>query len=300
MGAEARRSPKGLIDNLTVDGKIYSVPANIHRRTCCGATRPCSPAPASPRTRPPWRAFFADLDKLKAKNATPLAIGAGLDPADAVRVRADQRPGRGQVQPASWNGKTDWAGADVTKAIGDFKKLLTYTNTRPRHVRLDRRAEKMVQDGKAGYQLMGDWEAADLDAKGFKDYGYSCPGNAPAPSSGSADSFDPAPRVDRTRTGTKCWLKTVGSAAGQKAFNTKKGSIPARTDATASDYRPTSRRPSPTGRAWTRLPSCAHGSACSQGFQGAASSAMGEFSDGDAAALQTAFVSAAKQFAAKK
>ena len=28
-----------------------------------------------------------------------------------------------------WNGKTDWAGADVTAALNKYKKLLTYTNT---------------------------------------------------------------------------------------------------------------------------------------------------------------------------
>ena len=68
-----------------------------------------------------------------------------------------------------WNGTTDWAGADVTKAISDFKKLLTYTNNdRDTFDWTD--AEKLVMDGKAGYQLMGDWEAADLDAKKFTDY----------------------------------------------------------------------------------------------------------------------------------
>ena len=70
-----------------------------------------------------------------------------------------------------------WDGADVTKAITDYKKLLTYTNTdRDTFDWTD--AEKLIMDGKAGYQLMGDWEAADLDAKGFTDYGYSVfPGN---------------------------------------------------------------------------------------------------------------------------
>ena len=65
-----------------------------------------------------------------------------------------------------WNGTTDWAGADVTKAITDFKKLLTYTN-KDRDTFDWTDAEKLVMDGKAGYQLMGDWEAADLDAKSF-------------------------------------------------------------------------------------------------------------------------------------
>ena len=31
--------------------------------------------------------------------------------------------------PACGTARTDWTGADVTKAINDYKKLLTYTNT---------------------------------------------------------------------------------------------------------------------------------------------------------------------------
>ncbi len=90
-------------------------------------------------------------------------------------------------------------------------------------------------DGKAGYQLMGDWEAADLDAKKFTDYSYSVfPGNGNT-FQWLADSFV-LPKGAPNPEGTKCWLKTVGSAAGQQAFNTKKGSIPARTDAAASAF----------------------------------------------------------------
>src|SRR6185503_19368602 len=77
-----------------------------------------------------------------------------------------------------WKCQTDWAGANVTKAIGDFKKLLTYTNKDTRDTFDWTDAEKLIMDNKAGYQLMGDWEAADLDAKKFADYSYVVfPGN---------------------------------------------------------------------------------------------------------------------------
>ena len=156
-------------------------------------------------------------------------------------------------------------------------------------------------DGKAGYQLMGDWEAADLDAKGFKDYGYFVfPGNGTGVYQWLADSFV-LPKGAKNPDGTKCWLKTVGSADGQKAFNTKKGSIPARTDADPADY-PTYQqaamadwkadkrsRPAPTARParragrvrWTRH--------------------MGKFSsDGNVAALQSALAAAAAAVRPKK
>ncbi len=109
------------------------------------------------------------------------------------------------------------------------------------------------------------------------------------------------PKGAKNPEGTKCWLKTVGSAEGQKAFNTKKGSIPARTDATPADYPQYQQAAIADWKSAKQVPSCAHGSACSQGWQGAANSALGAFStNSDVAALQKALVAAATQFAKKK
>jgi len=147
--------------------------------------------------------------------------------------------------------------------------------------------------------LMGDWEAADLDAKGFKDYGYFVfPGNGDT-FQWLADSFV-LPKGAKNPDGTKCWLKAVGSAEGQKAFNTKKGSIPARTDATPGDYPQYQQAAMADWKTHKQAPSCAHGSACAQGLQGAINSAMGKFStDLNVATLQNALAQAASQFITK-
>jgi glucose/mannose transport system substrate-binding protein len=185
--------------------------------------------------------------------------------------------------------------ADVTKAIQDYKKLLAYTNTDRDNLDWTD-AENLLMEGKAAYQLMGDWEAADLDAKGFTDYGW-----APFPGNDGvyqwlADSFV-LPTNGKNVEGTKCWLETVGSAAGQEAFNTKKGSIPARTDADPSVYPPYQQSAMEDWKTDTTVPSCPHGSACSQGLQGAVNSAQGKFSsDQDVKGLQEALSAAAQQF----
>ena len=289
--------PKGLIDNITVAGKIYSVPANIHRANMLWGNKTVLASAGITADATSLDAFFADLEKLKAKGVTPLAVGKDwtqLMLFEAVLI-SDLGPDR---FTGLWTGATDWSSAEVTKAIGDFKRLLSYTNTdRDQFDWTD--AEKMIMDGKAGYQLMGDWEAADLDAKGFKDYSYSVfPGNTGV-FQWLADSFV-LPKGAKNPDGTKCWLKTVGSAAGQKAFNTKKGSIPARTDATPTDYPAYQQAAIADWKTLKQVPSCAHGAGCSQGWQEAANSAIGKFSaDGDAKALQAALVAAAKQFATK-
>ena len=287
--------PQGLIDNLTVDGKIYSVPANIHRANVIWSNKSVTAAAGITQDATTLDGFFADLEKLKAKGVTPLALGKDwtqLMLFEAVLISdlgADKFTGL-------WNGSTPWDGADVTKAIADYQKLLGYTNKDTRDTFDWTDAEKLLMDGKAGYQLMGDWEAADLDAKGFTGYGYSAfPGNG-ATFQWLADSFV-LPKGAANVEGTKCWLKTVGSAAGQKAFNTKKGSIPARTDAVPGDYPAYQQAAIADWKSQKQVPSCAHGAGCSQGYMGALNAAMGKFSsDGDAAALQTALVAAAGQF----
>ncbi|MDT5035124.1 MAG: glucose/mannose transport system substrate-binding protein [Micromonosporaceae bacterium] len=290
--------PKGLIDSLTINGKIYSVPANIHRANVIWTNKTVlanAGITTVPTTLPD---FFTALDTLKAKGVqTPLALGK--DWTEEMLFEAVLISDLGAEKfTGLWNGKTSWTGADVTQGINDYKKLLTYTN-KDRDTFDWTDAEKLVMESKAGFQLMGDWEAADLDAKGFKDYGYSAfPGNGTA-YQWLADSFV-LPKGAKNPDGTKCWLKTVGGAAGQKAFNTKKGSIPARTDANPTDYPTYQQAAMADWKTDTPVPSCPHGSACSQGWQGAVNSAQGKFSsDGDVAGLQKALDAAAKQFAKK-
>lgn len=290
--------PPGLIANLTVDGKIYSVPANIHRANVVWTNKKVlsdAGVTADPKSLPE---FFAALDKLKAKGiAAPLAVGKDwtqlmlLESVLITDLGAEKFTGL-------WNGTTPWTGADVTKGIEDFKRLLTYTNT-DRDALDWTDAEKLVMDGKAGFQLMGDWEAADMDAKNFADYGwFTFPGNGNA-YQWLADSFV-LPKGAKNPEGTKCWLKTVGSAEGQKAFNTKKGSIPARIDASPADYPKYQQAAMAEWKTDTQVPSCAHGAGCSQGWQGAANSALGAFSTKqDTAGLQKALAAAAAQFAKK-
>nr|WP_231935176.1 extracellular solute-binding protein [Micromonospora viridifaciens] len=290
--------PKGLVDSLTVDGKIYSVPANIHRanvlwgnKTVLAKAGITAPATTLPE-------FFAQLDTLKAKGvATPLALGKDWTQQMLFEAVLISKLGPDKFS-GLWTGQTDWAGAEITDAINDYKKLLSYSN-KDRDTLDWTGAEELVMAGKAAYQLMGDWEAADLDAKGFKDYNYSAfPGNGDA-YQWLADSFV-LPKNAKNPDGTKCWLKTLGSAAGQKAFNTKKGSIPARTDADAAAYPAYQQAAIADWAKGTPVPSCPHGSACSQGWQDAVASAQGKFSsDGDVAALQSALVAAAKQYAGK-
>ncbi|BCJ42056.1 sugar ABC transporter substrate-binding protein [Actinoplanes ianthinogenes] len=287
--------PAGLVDHLTVNGKIYSVPANIHRANVVW-TNPAVLARAG-ITAPPkdLPAFLADLAKLKAAGVeAPLALGRDwtqLMLLEAVLISDLGAPGFAGL----FTGKTDWTGAPVSRAIGDFARLLSYGN--PDRDSLDwPQAERLLIDGKAGYQLMGDWEAADLTAKGFPGYGwFTFPGNG-GTFQWLADAFTMATGT-LNLTGTECWLKTVGSAAGQRAFNAAKGSIPARTDVPSAGFSPYQQSAMADWKSATPVPSCAHGSACSQPWQNAINAALTAYAvRRDQRTLQADLALAADQF----
>ncbi len=284
--------PSGLIDNLSVDGKIYSVPANIHRANVLWTNKSVL-SDAGVTAEPTTMAdFLAALETLKAKGVSaPLAIGkdwSQLMLLEAVLI-SDLGP---EGFNGLWNGGTDWNSPDVAKGLENYKQLLSYTNAdRDTYDWTD--AGKLLMDGKAGFFLMGDWAPSDFEAKGFADFGHvAFPGNGDT-FQWLADSFV-LPQGAKNPEGTKCWLKTVGSAEGQQAFNIKKGSIPARTDVTATDYPAYQQSAIEAWKTATQVPSCAHGAACSQGAVEAANSAIGKFSsDQDAAGLQKALAAAA-------
>jgi glucose/mannose transport system substrate-binding protein len=288
--------PKGLLDTITISGHIYSVPANIHRANVLWGNKAVLARAGITRTAPNLAGFFADLDKLRDDEGVQYPLALGKDWTQEMLFEAVLIAELGaQRFRGLWSGGTDWAGPDVTQAIKDYKKLLGYTNPDRDH-RDWTDAEQLLVNGSAAYQLMGDWEAADLDAKGFPGYSW-----APFPGTAGvyqwlADSFV-LPTGARNAPGTLCWLKTVGSAAGQRAFNTKKGSIPARTDASPADYPAYQRSAMADWKTDTQVPSCPHGSACPQHWQDLVAAAQARFSaDGNIAELQTALVSAAHQF----
>jgi glucose/mannose transport system substrate-binding protein len=289
--------PKTLVDALTVDGKIYSVPANIHRANVVWVNptvlkKANIDATAGPATIDAW---IADLNKLKAAGVkAPLATSKGFAQEMLMEATLLAELGVDKFN-GLFDGKTDVAGADVTAALNKYKTLLTFSNT-------DREAIDWsdalgyVNKGQAGYTLMGDWVAAQQLTDGVAESAYNY---WPAPGTKGvfqwlADSFT-LPTNGKNPEGAKCWLKTVGSAEGQKAFNTKKGSIPARSDASPSDYPKYQQSAMADWKSNKLAVSCAHGSGCTLGQNESIQSAISQFSASkDVASFQKALADALK------
>ncbi|WP_298861518.1 ABC transporter substrate-binding protein [Microbacterium sp.] len=288
--------PKTLLDRLTVDGKIYSVPSNIHRANVVWVnTSVLEKAGIDPKTAPAdIDAWLADMKKLKdAGVQTPLSVATDWTQVQLFEnvlladLGADGYTGL-------WDGSTKFDDSKVTKAIKDYTALLSYANTdgtgQDWPVATD-----MVIDGTAAYNVMGDWALAEFDAKS-KTYGTDYT-TWPTPGTDGtfdflADSFTlpvGAPHAE----GAKNWLKTISSADGQKAFNLAKGSIPARTDANASDYPEYQQGAMASFAKDTVVSSLAHGAAVKVSWLNDITSAIGQFvSTKDAKTLQDALVAA--------
>ena len=92
--------PKGLIDNLTVDGKIYSVPANIHRANVLWGNKTVLAGAGITKDADHAGRVLRRPGQAQGQGRHPAGARQGLDAADAVRVGAHHRPRRGQVHRA--------------------------------------------------------------------------------------------------------------------------------------------------------------------------------------------------------
>jgi len=232
--------PKDLVKTLTDNGKIYSVPVNIHRANVLWwnpATATKAGVTAAPAT---MEEFIADLKKAKDAGIDGIALAGNGDWAiahllDVVllgTLGADKYNGL-------WKGTTSWTGPEVKKAVSNFSTILSYGNSSKALDWPD--AGKLVTGGKALFFIMGDWASSQWQADGLKlgtDYTW-----APAPNSVDkkpiymwlSDSFT-LPKGAKNRDAGIAWLKVCGSLAGQDAFNPAKGSIAVRTDSDATKY----------------------------------------------------------------
>jgi glucose/mannose transport system substrate-binding protein len=297
--------PKELLSQITVGGKVYSVPANIHRANMVWVNPlVLKKANLDPTKAPATvKAWIADLAKLKAAGvATPLVLSKGF--AEEMLLETTLLGDLGVSKfNGLYDGSTKWDGADVTAALTDYKTLVGYTNADRETMDWDAALSKYLMPtapatATAGYQVMGDWVPAQLLSLKVPDSAYTY---WPAPGTDGvyqwlSDSFT-LPKNGTNPEGAKCWLKVVGSAAGQKAFNLVKGSIPARSDATSAGYPKYQQWAMAQWKTSKLAPSLAHGSAGPGAWNNDVQTALSAFSaNPDVATLQKTLVAAATKY----
>lgn len=240
--------PKTLLPLISQDGHPYSVPVNIHRSnvmwynpkvlTAAGVTIPAGGFVS-------WTDFFAVCDKIKAAGKVCLSMGnEGF-----TAMHLFENVVIGTIGADKWNGlwttpiTTDWAGTDVNLALANYAKVLSYVNSDASTLTDWQPASKMVSDGDAAFNIMGDWAYgyfANAAPNGLAltphtDFDWTSTPGTQGIFVFLSDSFV-LPVGNKNPDGTLAWLTVAASKEGQEAFNPLKGSICARTDCDPSKF----------------------------------------------------------------
>ncbi len=286
--------PQGVIDILSYNGDIWSVPVNIHRSNVMwynpaifeanGVTAPTT-----------FDEFFTVADTLKAAGVTPLALG---DNGIWASTHLFESVLLGTLGPEGyrglWTGETDWNSAEVTTALETFARMLDYVNEDHAALTWDQAAQ-LVADGDAAMTIMGDWANGyftSIDLAPGEGYGY-----APSPGTDGvfmmlSDTFS-LPKGAPHRDNAIKWLTLAGSKEGQDAFNPLKGSISPRSDSDRSLYDAYLQSAMDAFASNEITPSLAHGAAASEGWVTAFNDVMTLFvTNKDVAAAQAGMAQA--------
>ncbi len=298
--------PKTLLDQISYKGHLYSVPVNIHRANILWYS-PSVLKKAGIATPPKtWDEFIAALDKAKAAGVIPLAVGEQWTQQhllETVMIGALGADGWANL----WVKGADWSGAGVTKALDRYKTLLTtYTNSDSATLTWQD-AGKLVVDGKAAFNIMGDWQDGyfsgslkgdNLAKKPNVDYGWVAVPDTDGVFDWLSDSFT-LPKGAPHRDAAVKWLGFLGSKQAQDTFNPLKGSIPARTDTDPSLYDAYLQWNLEQWKNDQLACSLTHGCAASNAWTADIGTALGLFlQDKDVAKFQNALVKAAKKYSA--
>jgi ABC-type glycerol-3-phosphate transport system substrate-binding protein len=228
--------PKQLINQITYKGKLYSVPVNIHRANVLWYNPKVlrdAGISGAPKT---WAQFIAALKKADDAGVIPLVVGEQWTNVHLFETILLSTVGT-RTYNALWKGGASWSSPGVKTAVNRYAQVLEYTNSDAASLTWQE-ATKLLVDGKAAFNVMGDWANGyftELKKKPKVDYGW-----APVPGTAGtyewlSDSFT-LPKGAPNRAAAIKWLTLVGSKKAQDAFNPVKGSIPARQDANPRLY----------------------------------------------------------------
>jgi glucose/mannose transport system substrate-binding protein len=236
--------PRPLRDLVSLGDEIYAVPANAHRANLLWYhCRLFDRYDLQPPTT--LAEFFTVADRLRARGVVPLAQASQerWEVPHLFECLLLGTAGAAFYQDL-FAGRAAWTDERVHEALDRLDRVLGYAN--PDHATLtwDRAAGRLGR-GEAAMTVMGDWVKGYLVAQGWQ----AVVEFDAVPAFETSDQFIIVtdafglPRGTAGRAVTIAFLRLLGSAEGQDAFNPKQGSIPAR-----SDVRDAARRAASAGQ----------------------------------------------------
>ncbi|PWJ93479.1 carbohydrate ABC transporter substrate-binding protein (CUT1 family) [Mesorhizobium loti] len=225
--------PASLLNECTVDGKVYCIPVNIHSWQWLWLSNKAF-ADAGVPVPKNWDEFVAAAPALEKAGKIPLAVGQqAWQTSGAFQVLMVAIGGPDIFKKVYGDKDAAVAGgpevAKVFKAADDARKMQAKSKVQDWN-----QATNLVITGQAGGQIMGDWAQGEFQVAGQtagKD--YTClPGlgvNAVIQTGGDSFYFPLLKDADKSKA-QEVLASTMLSPATQVAFNLKKGSLPVRGD----------------------------------------------------------------------
>ena len=231
--------PASIAGHMKCEGKWCAAPVNVHRIDWIWANASVlsSNGFGMPKT---WDEFNATARALQAKGIIPLAHGGqAWQDATVFEAVAMGLGGNNYYKNCYVDLKENCLRSETTvKVFDQMRKLQGYTDEgspgRDWNV-----ATGMVIEGKAGFQIMGDWAKGEFTAAGkVPGVDYYC---AATPSNNgylyNVDSFIFYKSSDPDKqAGQQLLAKLMMGKNFQKVFNLYKGSIPARLDVSMDEF----------------------------------------------------------------
>ncbi|ADD40593.1 ABC transporter substrate-binding protein [Stackebrandtia nassauensis] len=225
-----------IFKGVTVDGKTYSVPVNVHRANLMWYNPKVL---EEAKLEPPksWTELIEQNKKLKKDDKITLAVGPLWTQMQLMETVLLGEL-KAEAYTGLWDGNTDWASSEVIDALDLFTKVLEVTDLKSASDDWQPQLDKMMK-GTAAYAVMGDWVYSYLTSSKKKEYDKDYKVVVTPGSEGVfdylADSFT-LPVGAPHKANAEAWLKICGSKEGQTVFNQTKGSLPARTDIEESEF----------------------------------------------------------------
>lgn len=271
--------PVDIMNIVSYEGEIYSIPVNVHRGNVAFYNKAILAEVGVEMVPDNWPDFMMVLKRIKDAGYIPLSLGDKNKWTATHLFESILLSTLGAYNyNGLWTGRTSFKHPGIEEALMIFEELMDYVNDD--HAALTwQDATLLVFNGKAAFNVMGDWAEGYLKTLGWTpnmEFGWmAVPG-----SKGSfmvvTDTFG-LPKNAPNRENALKWLRTVASVEGQDAFNPIKGSIPARLDADKmlyDEYLTWSMNDFATN---ALCPSIAHGSASPEGFITALHDALNAF-----------------------
>lgn len=276
-----------LIEVMKPTGQWVAAPMNIHRINWMWASKKAMDKVGAADMPKTWDEFNAVAAKMKSAGIIPVAHGS-LDWTDgtlfeiiAYGMGADFY----KKAIVDLDDKT-LRGPEMLKTFEQLRRMIGWTDAGMPGRTMDTTAPMMMK-GEAGFYFMGDWAIGFYNANNFKlGEDYLCSG-APMNSGKpgfilNSDSVIFFKQKDPDFiAGQKLLAEIIMSQDFQKAFNVRKGSIPARMDVDLADFHPcqqlSQKDLQASIAAGTLVRSMAHNMAVAQKYKGAMFEVITEF-----------------------